>query len=259
MNPPMKLDEAKCGFVKAFGHGSEKWKGRLIESFEDTVQEWLLEDVEDSHRKKSVDRRVIIDSKPQDANAVFMSNAGTVVKGCSRVVQRTSPGYIGDLSSEMNLLREHHRNSTIVEPNKNKQQTVSVEISTQCLLEAKEPNKKEETEEPIQDHMLTFSLPQTSNEPNGKRVSAVEQKTHLQDGETSMKNIGVNGRYQGGKIVAASTIGRTSYEARNLSGPPDSAVSQYLPSPTTLPVVDQHPESTSHEESSVPDVDEYTG
>jgi hypothetical protein len=45
MNPPMKLDEAKCGFVKAFGHGSEKWKGRLIESFEDTVQEWLLEDV----------------------------------------------------------------------------------------------------------------------------------------------------------------------------------------------------------------------
>ena len=41
----LKLDEAKCGFVKAFGHGSEKWKGQLIQSFKDAVQEWLPENV----------------------------------------------------------------------------------------------------------------------------------------------------------------------------------------------------------------------
>ena len=41
----LKLDEAKCGFVKGFGHGSEKWKGRLVWSFEDTVQEWIRENV----------------------------------------------------------------------------------------------------------------------------------------------------------------------------------------------------------------------
>jgi hypothetical protein len=39
----LKLDEEKCGFVKGFGHGSGKWKGRLIGSFEDTVQEWIRE------------------------------------------------------------------------------------------------------------------------------------------------------------------------------------------------------------------------
>jgi hypothetical protein len=49
----LKLDEAKCGFVKAFGHGSEKWKGRLIQSFKDAVQEWLPEDVnEEVHSEK---------------------------------------------------------------------------------------------------------------------------------------------------------------------------------------------------------------
>ena len=41
----LKLEEAKCGFVKAFEHGSEKWKGRLIWNFKDAVKEWLPEKV----------------------------------------------------------------------------------------------------------------------------------------------------------------------------------------------------------------------
>ena len=45
MNSLLKLDEAKCGLVKAFRHGSEKWKGRLIQRFKETIQEWLSEDV----------------------------------------------------------------------------------------------------------------------------------------------------------------------------------------------------------------------
>ena len=41
----LKLDEAKCGFVKGFGHRSEKWKGRVIQSFKDTVEKWICENV----------------------------------------------------------------------------------------------------------------------------------------------------------------------------------------------------------------------
>ena len=40
-----KLEEASCGFVKGFGHGSEKWKGHVIWSFKDTVKEWICENV----------------------------------------------------------------------------------------------------------------------------------------------------------------------------------------------------------------------